>query len=298
MKNIFNKQNTDELLILQFSQRKHYERAEKLQYVLWVLMVINIIVSNTNVVRYSLGFDASILLSSVITILYIFFKEWINKNVQIGAYTKELIDCKLFEFKIVNRFKKYTEKELYELAIYKKNKNKKEYYIQVGNTGIDVPRGVKNWYSNYTHMNKSRAILECQKENLWWDRKLSGIYVNICCGLIVFIMIISIYINRNNTLWNVICSQIIPIIPIIIELVDQVKKFMQLKTSTNNCNSICNNIERNISVIEMRDLEELQGYILERRLNNLLIPKAIHSILSKNLHSVKVDLNKVDTSYK
>ncbi|EKO1912023.1 hypothetical protein PZQ55_001055 [Clostridium botulinum] len=290
MNDIYVRQNQDEILILQYSQRKHYEFAEKLQYFLWISMVINICIVNNENLKVLLGRNIITSIGVIYTIIYTIIKFAINNYIKIGAFTKELIDCKLYKFDVTKRLinSNYTIDKLKEKAVSKKNKYKDDYMVQIQNTGKDKPPGLRNWYEDRKYKDINRAIYECQCENLWWDEKLSTTYMVIFVSIGAVIIGSLLLANKDTTILVLIFGIIIPGIQIIIELLTQLYFFNEIvKKYRTKVGMLRKEIEKDMAAIKMERLLELQDIILERRLYKFLIPTMLHRILSKKYHELR-----------
>lgn len=287
MNDIYTKQNKEYLLMLQYSQRKHYDMAENIQYLMWISIILSIVIGNNSMISSFWGENIVKVISGILAVFYIFFRLKLNKNVEIGAYTKEVIDCTLFGFDIKKNLKSFTEDKLNEFAIRKKVKNESEYLCQINNTGKDNPRGVKNWYEDRQQMDMKKAIYESQKENIWWDEKLSKIYIGIFVIVSLAILSVIFIINRNQSIEFLLFTLLIPLVPILSEIKMQVECWIKLKVYMGKVEIVCKRIEKNINNINKEDLEELQNLILERRLYKFLIPNKLHSIVSKKFHELR-----------
>ena len=284
MNNINEKQNEEDILMLLYSQRKHYDNAGKIQYFIWISMIINIIINNNKFICDYLGATIVKAISGVLMLLYIYLRFKIRKNIDIGASTKQLIDCKLFGLKY-ETYKKYTRDKIFEFAISNRNRNKKEYLIQINNTGKDKPRGVKNWYEDRTGLDLNRAIYECQKENLWWDEKLCKIYMIGFVAINVLSLIVIIAINRNETLTSILAAVIFPSLQIFVEVLTEFWSFIKILIYRGKIDERSTCIEKDLDNINLKDLERVQELIFERRLYKFLIPTNIHSIVSVKFHN-------------
>lgn len=294
MNDIYTKQNEEYILMLQYSQRKHYDMAENIQYCIWIFMILNIIINNNVIIGNLLGSNIVKIIGSVLTVLYILLKLEINKNIEIGAYTKEFIDCTLFDFDIKKNLKKFTKEQLSEFAVCKKKKNSSDYLCQINNTGKDEPRGVKNWYENREQMDMKNAVYGCQKENIWWDQRLSKIYMYIFIVISVLVIVSILFINRNESVKSLIFAVLIPSVQILIESITQVVNFIKLMIYRAKVDIMCKSIEKDLNNISEEDLEELQGLIVQRRLYKFLIPNKLHSILSRKFHELREVMEQVN----
>jgi len=287
MNYIYINQNKEYFLMLQYSQRKYYDMAEKIQYIIWIFIIFNIIINNNAMINNFYGENIVKIISCVLTALYAFLRSQLNRSIEIGAYTKEVIDCTLFDLDIKENLKKFTEEQLNEFAIRKKEKNKTDYLCQINNTGKDIPRGIKNWYEDKQEMNIGNAIYEYQKENIWWDGKLSKIYMILFTVVSLVAISLMLIININESVKFLLFTVVIPSAPILSELIFQGIYLVKLMVYQGKVEVKCKGIEKNISNIDKEDLEELQELILQRRLYKFLIPSRIHSMLSKKFHELR-----------
>lgn len=290
MNDIYIRQNDEEILVLQYSQRKHYEIAEKLQYFIWISIIINIYVVNNEYLETLLGKNIITFIGVIYTIIYAFIKFTINNYIQIGAYTKELIDCKLYKFDVNKRLihNNYNAKKLKEKAILKKNKYKNDYMIQIRNTGKDKPPGLRNWYEDRRDKSINNAIYECQRENLWWDEKLSSIYMGLFALIGIFVLGSLLWINRYTTVVSLIFTILIPSGQIILEIGTQLYFLNEiLKKHRTKVYMVCKQIDKDMPTISMDHLLELQDILLERRLYKFLIPTKLHQSLSGKYHQLR-----------
>lgn len=294
MNDIYTKQNEEYILMLQYSQRKHYDMAENIQYCIWSFMILNIIINNNVIIGNLLGSNIVKVIGSVLTVLYILLKLEINKNIEIGAYTKEFIDCTLFDFDIKKNLKKFTKEQLSEFAVCKKKKNSSDYLCQINNTGKDEPRGVKNWYENREQMDMKNAVYGCQKENIWWDQRLSKIYMYIFIVISVLVIVSILFINRNESVKSLIFAVLIPSVQILIESITQVVNFIKLMIYRAKVDIMCKSIEKDLNNIRIDDLQELQELILQRRTYKFIIPNKLHSILSRKFHELREAMEQVN----
>lgn len=288
MNRIFTKQNEEEILKLLYSARKHYNLAEKLQYAIWGIILANILINT--VLKKNMDNYVICVLSVIFVLLQMYFKKRKSENVRIGAYTKELIDCTLYEFDSNGRLSNYGQRKLKELAT-KKKQSGNDYKIQISNTGKDRPRGVKDWYENREKQPINTAIFGCQCENIWWDQELCERYMYIFLFIVSIVILSIIYINKDISVLNMIFSVVIPCIQIIIELVSQVKSFINLKVYMGKVSIKKYEIEKRLNLIDKESLIELQDLILERRKYEIVIPSWLHYILSIKFHNLREEMD-------
>ena len=288
MNKIFTEQNKEDILLLQYSARKHYNRAEKLQYAIWGIILANILLNT--VLKSCIGDYFMKVFSMLLLILQMFLTKRKYINIKIGAYTKELIDCTLFGFDSNCRLYNYSDQKLKEFAVRKKQ-NSNDYEIQISNTGKDRPRGVKDWYENRENQDINTAIFGCQCENIWWDEELCERYMYIFLGIVLTLMSAIIYINKDISVFNIIFTVVIPCIQIIIELISQVKNFINLKVYIGKVTIKKHEIQKRLNLIDKESLIELQDLILQRRQYEIIIPNWLHYISALKLHNLREEIN-------
>ena len=228
---------------------------------------------------------------SIIYIIIIIISEFlvnsINKNIIIGATTKEVIDRKLFNFKITDKDLDISEKIICKKSRDIKYKYTNEYKVESNTTGIDKERGVKDWYENTQNLSLYEAIFKCQKENINWDEKISKIHFSIITFvfIITFLLclIISISAGIKNNDMRVIIPRFISFMPLYIILVREICSYFKLKTLINDIETQIYHIEK-CKHISLDDLEDLQHMIYLRRKNTFAPFYIIHKVISKKYH--------------
>lgn len=153
--------------------------------------------------------------------------------------------------------------------------------IQTRNTGHDVPPGVKDWYEFATPLNAVDAQFECQKQNIWWDKKMSHrkipiiIFVGIC---IIVAFGFSMHILNRSIFTTLLCSSGI-ILKIFERLYENVK-YIQVSLQ----------IDGSKETIEIKPeekyVEHLQSLIDERRKINVLELNSVHKKVAAKLSSL------------
>ena len=222
------------------------------------------------------------LLQVAITIIIFFLQNIIHKFTDIGASCRHLFDYKLFGFNPTTKYGNYTEDEIYELAVGEKHKNKKKYDIAISHKGTDKERGVKFWYKLDSSWPINKAIMECQKQNVFWDKKLTAVV----CGAILIVNIVTIsllvIINLNSTLLEIIINIFGPMFLLVEKDALFVQKCFALYKLHAKMNTCFNADE---STPEAR-----QELIEERRRLDFIVPNFLHHLFSDTLHAQVNDL--------
>ena len=152
------------------------------------------------------------------------------------------------------------------------SKKRKDYNHQVNNNGKSKPPGLKDWYFDEGKSGEVEVIKSMQKQNLYWDKKISKIYLSFIG--VTLILLLCLYVTICILLKFKIIELLagfIPFISIIIFFIDKIKAYFL--------------IDKNVEVAKcIDDLVEIQEIVDNRRMENFCPPNIIHSIISKNTH--------------
>lgn len=284
MNNISVDQNKEENLLLLFSQKTLYNKAKTTKYFTLLLAIINFllgIVSKTT----DLYKDQFLIFIFIIALSSKYLKNLSCKFNDLASSTQELIDRKLYGFKIESRFlENHTASELISVAKDLKEKYPQKYLVEISNSGTDKPNGVKDWYTKiYSNLTVDESILKCQKQNIYWDKYLIKCYKNILNTLCIFIGIIFLilYWNQgvNSFVLGIISS--FSIFDLLKNELSMTKKFTTHNIEIDSMISASVNLES----INTDFLENLQSKIFSRRKSYLNVPSLIHKLKSIKLHS-------------
>lgn len=282
MKNLYDKQNEEKILRLLFASKKIYNRASLLNSLQWFIAFVGAIISNVDLVKGVMGQSAVILLSAVCVFTTFYLQGYIQKTVQLGADMKELIDRTLFGFDVTGSIGGHDKSHLYEAAINEQQNDLKNYNIAIKNTGTDKPKGVKNWYERSSNKDGNEAILQCQKENIWYDKKISRLHA-IICGIALAAIVILFVVSYGQlsfiSFLLVVCSYASLVIKIIADLL----QYLEFKKYSLQAEVTVQAIEKG-DVLTTKMLMNLQDYIYKRRATNYITYNFIHTILSPKLH--------------
>lgn len=284
MNNISIDQNKEENLLLLFSQKTLYNKAKTTKYFALLLAIINFalgIVSKTTDL-YKEQFLISIF---IIALASKYLKNLSCKSNDLASSTQELIDRKLYGFKIESRFlENHNASELISVAKDLKEKYPQKYLVEISNSGTDKPNGVKNWYTKiYSNLTVDEAILKCQKQNIYWDKYLIKCYKNILNTLCVFIGIIFLILYWNQGL-NSFVLGIISSFSIFDLLKNELSMTKKFTTHNLEIDSMIS-ASVNLGSINTDFLENLQSKIFSRRKSCFNVPSFIHKLKSIKLHS-------------
>lgn len=199
MNKIAAKQNEPDQLKLQYAARIFYNRAEISNYIVWLLCLLSAAMvffsDPTNTLPFAIIFFSDI--------FAFVFNKYMEKAILVAADFR-----KLFDHNVLGLYSDYvyTHNNFTRLAELKEKViagNFRDFTVQLKNTGKDKPPGVRNWYDTNANISGDLATFECQKENVWWDKKIL-IYQWLLYGVITILLIsVVILLFRAKSLTEV-----------------------------------------------------------------------------------------------
>ncbi|TBX05595.1 S-4TM family putative pore-forming effector [Clostridium perfringens] len=285
MNNISNLQNKEENLLLLYSQKILYDKSKTIKYFLIIFAILNFLLGiiSRQLVEYK---DFFLILIFFIAIFSTYLHNIVNKLNNLASSTQELFDRKLFDFETKSRHLLNNKiSNIISEAKNLKNKYPKKYIDNITHTGTDTPNGVKDWYTDIpSSLPLNEAILQCQKQNIFWDKALIKSYKNLLLILSIFIAFIIIIFYWSQPLSNLVIGFIssFSLVDILIKEFNSINKF----TSSNiEIETIINTIY-DLNNIDNSKLKDLQSKIFERRKSGLNVPSILHKIKRKKLHAL------------
>lgn len=279
MNNFGRKQNEEKMLMLQYSARCNYNRAEVINFLLWILPIINTVVLNIPIIKSNLGIYVGVI-SASITIAVCAFKKYVNSFTMTAAGMRQLFDYDLYGFKKPSTFAGQSENDLLVKASEDKQKNYKNYQTQIKHTGQDKEHGVKDWYLVDPTWDENTAIHKCQQQNPIFDKRLLSITKRIIFILLFFAIIIGVVLSLANTVGRFIinCCSFAPILTKIFDTLSDIAKLNKI---------LCIEDER-LSNLNSSPIS-IQKKIDERRRFPFVIPNFLYKILCNKLHNTVDD---------
>lgn len=270
---LLNKQNDKEMLQIQFASRFSYNCSEKLFSFCWLFCIGSafcIFIDDTGddwnlSIILPFVFDVSAAIAQALAFFFL------NK----GSTLRAAFDDLLFGF--INNYSA-KEKE-YVLKIV--NLFPKKAKLQMNNTGDDNPPGVKNWYNLSVDTSQLQSIFECQKENKWWDDKLTKrklLFTVLCMLIVLVVFSVLYYVSEKNFCQVVFCSA-----GIILKLIERINANFKYFKKSVQINTLIENMENNLTKANVLNL---QIKINERRSMPVLGKNFIHKKLSKKFGSL------------
>lgn len=266
-KSIFEKQNKPEILEMQAAAKLYYSSTPFYDNVIYIVGIVSCLISALLPAKWY--FSTTLI---AFNIILIFFDYIIKRERNKAAKIREYIDAYLYDLKC-----DIDEKEVNELTLAQKKKHQELIKIYCKNTGNDMPRGVKNWYSDYSDKDKWTEIVSCQKENLFFDKKIRDEYFNkiIISDIVVFMIVVIIYLKTNILL------ALLQSLEVIYKCAQKTFRVYELKNFYKEVESY---IEGCKNKYNKSDIIKIQKKINERRKMNIDIPNSIHEKFSSEIH--------------
>lgn len=206
------KQNEIQMLNIQFAAKIYCNKAEKLNYLVWILSLLaallSLLIENENYI--------SIFVSVIIEVMAFVFQGLMDRNTSLFSEYRRCFD----RYVLFDETYNFDDKMAFYLnaAI-----RRKDYQVQIANNGHDTPPGVKDWYEfsvNYDN-NEMSAIIECQKQNKHWTGKLMQIKqgITLVVGIIATFLIIRVIKARKIRFIYVIAG----LIALILKFIERVR---------------------------------------------------------------------------
>jgi len=266
---ILKRQNEDQMLKIQYSARGCYNRAEQLGNMAWVCCAISAV---SLIIPESVPVGYQIIAPIIFDILALLLSKMQDDSVGQAAEFRAYFDA--YVLGINDNYKQHERDRIIGDAIEYCEKHIKKSEVEIKNTGFDNPPGVRDWYdlkASKENTSSNEVIFECQKQNAWWDERLSKKRIKLLSALsaILLIAVIAIIILANNY----IVIRIVLSSALIVKAIERVMAEHKYIVKSNI-------IDGAISV--MRDkpntssIEELQKMINEKRRCNVVGINMIH----------------------
>lgn len=253
-KEIQNRQNEDQFLKIQYAAREYFNSAEKLNHYVWLLCVASafwIFLPNNLPVLILNG------IPFVVDIIVFIFTLLVNHRVKMAAKLRKCFDAYVLDI-CPEQFSETELREIREISGKMCLKYPDEAKKQMDNTGKDSPPGVREWYVFLDSYDEAHAQLECQRQNVWWNKKvfIGRIFVTICVTILVGLVFL-VLMAHNGILSTMLCSAGLMI------------KLLERLIENGRYVWVSARIDGALQVLEVgptrESIEKLQGLIDERR---------------------------------
>lgn len=157
-----NRENTEELLMVQCASRICFNRGEKLNYLTWILCI--------GIATASL-FNNFVAIVTVVILDFLLFVTTIlfDNNVKKGADFRAYFDNEVLKY--INNDKKQN-KDIISEARKLQIQHSAFFAEQVVHTAHDNPPGVKDWYKVNESLPEVDAEIACERENIGFDSQM------------------------------------------------------------------------------------------------------------------------------
>lgn len=269
---INNRQNEDQYLKMQYAARKCYNVAEKINYLSWgfcILAALMIFVPDSTTNFITLGIPVLLEIAAFATAIIF------NNKVKNAADLRNHFDSHVL---MINEGE-YTDSEkstLRELALNIYQNNLAEAEISIRNTGRDNPPGVRNWYEFKRNVQGINSQYECQKQNIWWNKKM--IKNRLVWFPVIFVILLAAFVLMFVLFESDILSIIACSIGIIIKTAERIIEHYNYHVISIQIETIKNHIENKLTTENINDLQSL---INKRRSIPVLEINRIHKTKAK-----------------
>lgn len=194
---IDNRQNEERMLRYQFASRINYNRAEVKNDLVWLCCFISWL---TIFLPYSSSWEILFIAIPFFVDMIATILNWrMIVDVSSASKLRKYFDAYVLGIN-TDEFSKTELQELEELSIKAVKHYPEKSKEQMANTGRDDPPGVRNWYEFSQPLSEQDAIYECQKQNCWWNKKITNkrlVYTGI--GLLAFIPLSIFFMMGEKT---------------------------------------------------------------------------------------------------
>ena len=193
--NISDRQNSIELLRLQYCARHFYNSAAILNAITWIFCIVISIVLNLSTVMGVLG-NKKLIIAGMLNIIGIVIDFFFLRFVQLGAAYKMRFDYLLFELPGKNDYQGITTQQLDRITATITRRYKKRYNTEISHNGISKPRGVRDWYYDISDkIDKNTAVKKCQEQNGYFDKSIMTVSWWIFVSIIICALFLIIRYN-------------------------------------------------------------------------------------------------------
>lgn len=264
---INHRQNEDQFLKIQYASRKCYNAAEIINYFSWafcLLSALMIFVPDSATKFFTIGIPILLDIAALILVLYF------NSKVENAANLRNFFDSQVLMINEDN-YTDIDKQKLKELSLNIYHKHQSEADICIRNSGRNNPPGVRNWYEFKRNVEGVNAQFECQKQNVWWNKKMVHnrlILFSILFPALIIVFGLVVYLFKFDV-WSIIaCSA-----GIIIKIVERLLEHYKYHVISIKIETIQDHIENQLTT---DGVNKLQALISNRRTIPVLEVNLIH----------------------
>ena len=258
------RQNEERLLKIQYAARVHYNKALRELGCGWILCILTLAFSlMPDSLPYWILNGIPFLLDLAVWAVI----RSVGENVRKASGLREYFDD--YVLQLPSKSARTQVEDINELSERLYQKNKEQARIQIAHNAHDNPPGVRDWYEITDQQIGEELQLECQKQNVWWNSKLTKCRICItACIAVVVIMIFLTLCLECGVIRTIICSA-----GLLVQIADRMcENIKYLRISSE--------IDGALKVVEIQPTEtavaELQDLINKRRGIVVLELDAVH----------------------
>lgn len=268
---IMQKQNEEKMLRCQYAARVYFNHAETLIYVSWLFSILSALTI------FIPSIDSTVVLVTplIIDIIAYLSHCFAEKYVALASKLRNYFDAVVLNIN-TDSYSDNHVNHLWEKVNTICHKHPKKCQIQINNSGIDYPPGVKNWYEFSEDNSEKNPVFECQRQNCWWNNKLCKKRICLSTVITIFLIIFAIVIMK---IFNIGAIRIlICFAAILLNLIDSIRDNIHYIHISMKMDAIIEipDTDKNPSQIEF-----LQGLICNRREILVLEINLMHKINAK-----------------
>lgn len=276
-KEILERQNQTENLVLLLAQREIYSSAKKLQFIsIIIVALIPLLISIIGYFNKEFSNqypNVAPIYGIFATVLELFIGNLRDSKKDLASSIQESFDTRVFK---IDKNKNLGTFDIDDSVLF-------EYKSKI-DSGYNIDN-LKDWYSDeIIELKTNIAVIFCQRTNVSYDYDLRKKYIKFLFVFTTFILSILLFFGLSNdiSLKNFFTQIVVPMLPIFIFSYNEVKN--QYK-AINNLKELQVIISKNLdeitlnSTIDMFEIRQIQDRIYENRKTSPLVFDFIYNIL-------------------
>lgn len=276
-KEILERQNQTENLVLLLAQREIYSSAKKLQFIsIIIAALIPLLISIIGYFNKEFSNqypNVAPIYGIFATVLELFIGNLRDSKKDLASSIQESFDTRVFK---IDKNKNLGTFDIDDSVLF-------EYKSKI-DSGYNIDN-LKDWYSDeIIELKTNIAVIFCQRTNVSYDYDLRKKYIKLLFVFTTFILSILLFFGLSNdiSLKNFFTQIVVPMLPIFIFSYNEVKN--QYK-AINNLKELQIIISKNLdeitlnSTIDMFEIRQIQDRIYENRKTSPLVFDFIYNIL-------------------
>ena len=171
------------MLECQYAARHYYNKAELYSCISFILTMLSFLCICIPELFKNSALYLTLVLDSFALLVYFLM----GKSVSSAAALRNYFDDTVLGFD--GNHQPNEKRRLQEYILKAISKNEILCQQQITHDGRDTPPGVKNWYEFSKDYPDSEVVFECQKQNQWWNKKMTKLRLLIYSAVVVMSII-------------------------------------------------------------------------------------------------------------